>query len=328
MKKIFGIIIFSVMFLGAFFLVVPSQAAEEYPAKPIVFIIPIEAGSDGDIITRPLVEKASSVLGKPIMVVNKPGAGSSIGYREVYNAKPDGYTIGMSTITIVTLKIQGLLPVDYHDFTLMGTFYRMYANLFASTKTKNPFKTAKEAISYAKAHPGEVRVATSSVGSSLWIGTMSLISGAGIDLNVIPSAGGGGYAIAQTAGGHTDLAVTHVAAAKPQIEAGNLRFLAVIGDERDPNYPNVPTIKEIGYNVFWESFGTVIGPPKMPQVAVEKLRNAFRIAATDPAYQKFLLTKFANPFYISHDKIIPYADERGKIVHDIMKKAGILKEKK
>jgi tripartite-type tricarboxylate transporter receptor subunit TctC len=156
---------------------------------------------------------------------------------------------------------------------------------------------------------------------------MAFISGTGIDLNVIPSAGGGGYAIAQAAGGHTDLAVTHVAAAKPQIEAGNLRFLAVIGDERDPNYPDVPTLKEVGYNVGWESFGTVMGPPKMPQYAVDKLRNAFRIAATDPQYHKFLVSKFANPFYTPHDKIIPYADERLKTVREIMKKAGVLKEK-
>ncbi len=327
MKRLLAITLCSLALLGTPFGANETQAAEEYPVKPIFLIVPIEAGSDGDIITRPLAEKAAGILGKPIVVVNKPGAGSSIGYREIYGAKPDGYTIGMATITIVTNKISGLLSVDYHDFTLMGTFYRMYADLFASTKTKNPFKTAKEVMAYAKANPGSLKVATSSVGSSLWIGTMSFISGTGIDLNVIPSAGGGGYAITQAAGGHTDLAVTHMASAKPQIDAGNLRFLAVIGDERDPNYPEVPTLKELGYNVGWESFGTIIGPPKMPQYAVDKLRNAFRMAATDPQYHKFLVSKFANPFYIPHDKIIPYAEERGKTVRDIMNKAGVLKEK-
>jgi len=118
-----------------------------------------------------------------------------------------------------------------------------------------------------------------------------------------------------------------LAAAKPQIQAGNLRVLAVIGNERDPNYPDVPTMKELGYDVSWESFGSVIGPPKMPQYAVDKLKNAFRIAATDPAYHKFLISRFANPFYITPDKIIPYADGRRKIVREIMRKAGILKEK-
>ncbi|HYB21256.1 MAG TPA: tripartite tricarboxylate transporter substrate-binding protein, partial [Thermodesulfobacteriota bacterium] len=71
-----------------------SQAAEKYPVKPIDFIVPLEAGSDGDVISRPVMQKVSQILGQPVMIVNKPGAGSSLGYREVYRAKPDGYTIG------------------------------------------------------------------------------------------------------------------------------------------------------------------------------------------------------------------------------------------
>jgi len=80
--------------------------AAEYPSKPINFIAPLEAGSSGEILARLLVQKASAFLGNPIIVLNKPGAGSSIGYREIYAAKPDGYTIGMSTVTIVTNKLQ------------------------------------------------------------------------------------------------------------------------------------------------------------------------------------------------------------------------------
>ncbi len=141
MRKL-SMLILSILFLVIGFLFGEEiQAAQSYPVKPILFIVPIEAGSDGDILTRPLLAKASAVLGKPIIVDNKPGAGTSIGCREIYGAKPDGYTIGMATITIVTNKLQGLMPWDYHDFTLLGTFYRMYANIYGSTKTKRPFKT-------------------------------------------------------------------------------------------------------------------------------------------------------------------------------------------
>lgn len=323
-----SVLMLSIFFLGVGFNFAEEiQAAQSYPAKPILFIVPIEAGSDGDILSRPLAAKASSVLGKPIMIDNKPGAGTSIGCREIYGSKPDGYTIGMATITLVTNKLQGLMPWDYHDFTLLGTFYRMYANIYGSTKTKRPFKTIQEVISFAKSHPGEVKLGSAGVGSSLWIGGMAFIAGTGIELNVIPQAGAGGLAIVQAAGGHADIAVTHMAAAKPQMEAGNVRFLAVLGNERDPKYPEVPTLKDIGYDIGWESLGVVIGPPKIPKDITDKLTKAFEIAANDAGYQKFLLERFANPLYTSPDEITPYLDVKRKIVREIMGKAGILKEK-
>jgi tripartite-type tricarboxylate transporter receptor subunit TctC len=301
-------------------------AATAYPVRPINLIIPVEAGSDADIVTRPLVQKASAILGKPIMITNKPGGGSTIGYREVYNSKPDGYTIGMATITLVSNKVQGLMPLDYHDFSLIGTFYRMYANLYGSTKTKRPFPTIQEVITFAKANPGEVKLASAGIGMSLWVGAMAFIAGTGVDINVIPQAGSGALTMAQLAGGHVDLAVTHSAAAKSQIDAGNVRFLAVIGYDRDPAYPNVPTLKDIGYDVSWESCGIVIGPPKMPREVMEKLTKAFETAAKDSEYQKFLVERFSTPYYLPPDKITPYLDGKRKVVRDIMSKAGLLKE--
>jgi tripartite-type tricarboxylate transporter receptor subunit TctC len=120
--------------------------------------------------------------------------------------------------------------------------------------------------------------------------------------------------------------VTHSAAAKSQIEAGNVRFLAVIGDERDPLYPNVPTMRDIGYDVSWESMGIIAAPPKTPPEVMDKLTKAFEVAAKDAEYQKFLKDRFSNPFYLSPDKMVPYLDGRRKVVRNIMGKAGLLKE--
>jgi tripartite-type tricarboxylate transporter receptor subunit TctC len=278
------------------------------------------------VLARALGQRLSIQMGQSVIVENKPGAGNSIGCREIHQARPDGYTIGMTPITIVTNKLQGLMPWDHRDFTFLGTFYRTYANLYASTKTKRPFKTVQEVIAHAKANPGDVSLASAGVGSSLWIGGQAFISGTGIKLNVIPQAGAGGLAITQAAGGHADLAVTHMAAAKPQIDAGNIRFIAVFGNERDPKYPDVPTMKDLGYDVTWDSSGFVIGPPKMPKEAVEALTKAFQVAATDPEYAKFLGGRFADVFYMPPAKIVPYLDEKQKLVRVIMEKAGILKE--
>jgi tripartite-type tricarboxylate transporter receptor subunit TctC len=305
-----------------------GQAAEQYPAKPINFIVPLEAGSDGDIITRPVCQKLSAILGQPVVVVNKPGAGSSIGFREMHDAKPDGYTLGQGFAALITNKLQGILPYDFADYTIMGTFYCLNHILVASTKTQRPFKTIQEVFSFAKSHPGEVSIATGSVGQSLWIATLALAEGTGLKFNIIPQAGAGGFTIAQVAGGHTDLAAVNFPAAKGQIEAGNVRFLATFGSKRfSPPYDNVPTIKELGYDVMLESVGGMVGPPKMPKDITDKLVKAFEIAANDPEVKKFLTERSIVPFYLPPNQTIDYFTQQRVLFRKIMDKAGILKEK-
>src|SRR3954467_4444764 len=99
-----------------------AHAAEKYPVKPITCIVAVEAGADGDVLVRPILPRVSKMLGQPILVVKKPGGGRSIGYRELHAAKPDGYTIGWGSATIITNKIQGVSPLDHHDFTQLGAY--------------------------------------------------------------------------------------------------------------------------------------------------------------------------------------------------------------
>ena len=166
MKRLSITIISVFLLLGVLGLGSKTEGADKYPVKPITFIVAIEAGSDGDILARPLVQKVSAILGQPIVVVNKPGGGSSIGYRELHDAKPDGYTIGWERERLSN-KLQGLLPYDHQDFTVVGTYATYIPIIVASTKTKRPFKTIEEVISFAKSHPGEISMATGGVGQML-----------------------------------------------------------------------------------------------------------------------------------------------------------------
>jgi tripartite-type tricarboxylate transporter receptor subunit TctC len=305
-----------------------GQGAEQYPVKPINFIVPLEPGSDGDIMCRPLCQKLSALLGQPVVVINKPGAGSSIGFREIHDTKPDGYTVGQGFAALITNKLQGLLPYDFEDFTIMGSFFRLNHIIVGATKTQRPFKTIQEAFSFAKSHPGEVSIATGSVGQSLWIATMALAEGTGLKFNIIPQVGAGGFTIAQVAGGHTDLAAVNYPAAKAQIEAGNVRFLATFGSKRfPPPLDNAPTLKEVGYDVVLESVGGMIGPPKMPKDITDKLVKAFEIAANDPEFKKFLSQRSIEPIYLTPDQTIDYFTQQRVLFRKIMDKAGILKEK-
>ena len=251
----------------------------------------------------------------------------TIGYREIHDAKPDGYTIGVATATIISNKLQGILPYDYHEFTLLGTYYILSNQVFASTKSQPAFKTIEEVISFAKSHPREVKMATAAIGATPWLGAMSLQAGTGVEFNIIPQPGAGGFIAAQVAGGHAHLGVAGLPSMKSQMDAGNVRLLALLQTERIPEYKDVPTMKNLGYDITNASTAFVMGPAKMPKDITDKLTKAFEIAATDPEYQKFVRERFITPFYLRPDKLGPYLDEQKEIVRSIMEKAGILKTK-
>ncbi len=319
----FGLSIFAILFFDG-----PAVAAEKYPSKPINFIIAVEAGSDGDVLSRPLIQKASSILGSPIVVVNKPGAGSSIGYREIHDAKPDGYTIGWTAGTIITNRLQGILPYDYRDYTIICSFLINVPGIVASTKTKRPFNTFEEVITFAKSHPGEVSIASSGVGQMYWVFLMALLDASGLKFNVIPQPGGSGFVISQVAGGHTDLGTVAIPAAKGQMDAGNVRALATFGPRRPlPPYDYVPNLKEFGYEVNLVSTQAVMGPPKMPKEITDKLVKLFEAAANDPEYLKFAAERNALPFYLPPAQAFKHLEEQRALFREAMGKAGILKVK-
>ena len=328
MRRLFLVILNILFCFGSIHLGI-LQAGEKYPVKPIDFIVPLEAGSDGDVIARPVMQKVSQILGQPVMIVNKPGAGSSIGYREVYRAKPDGYTIGWGSATLISNKLQGISPIDYHDFTMLGTFATYFPVIVAATNSKRPFKTIQEVMSYAKAHPGEVSMATGGIGQNWWVASMSFLKGTGLEINIIPQPGTGAMSMTQVAGGHTDLACVGLGSAKSMVDGGQVRLLVNLGEERAPApYDKVPTMKELGFDVSYESTNFAMGPPKMAKDVVDILVKAIKQAVHEPDYVKYCTERNARWEYIPPEKMVPLFDKRRIVVREIMSKAGILKESK
>jgi tripartite-type tricarboxylate transporter receptor subunit TctC len=302
------------------------HAAEKYPVRPITAIVAVEAGADGDVLVRPILQSVSKMLGQPILVVNKPGGGSSIGYRELHAAKPDGYTLGWGSATIITNKVQGVSPLDHHDFTQLGAYATYFPIVVSSTKTKVPLNTIQEAIAHAKANPGKVNMSTAGVGQSWWVAAMAMIGGTGINVNTIPQPGAGAMTIAQVAGGHAELGVAALGSAKSMIEAGQIKFLATLGDARAPApYDKIPTLKELGYNVSWESTNFLMAPPKLSKDVASILIPAIEKAVKDPVFIKFANERNTRWEYIAPGEVVAKFDQRRETVREIMSKAGILK---
>lgn len=304
-------------------------AAQEYPAKQIVCIVPTEAGGDGDLLARALFEGLSARLGKPIVVVNKPGAAGSAGYREMHDAKPDGYTIGLAFPTLYMNKMQGFLPWDHHDFTLIAQHGSFTPIVVSSAKSAQPLKSIKDVIAQARARPNEVKFALSVVGGSWWMAGMLLQANTRTAFKNIPQEGSGAVVITQLAGGHTDVGVSGLATALSQIEAGNLQLLATFGRERIAGkYSNVPTVLESGFDVTWDSPNFLVGPPRMPKNVIEKLVKAIEAEATKPEFRKAAQAMYATPVYQSSDQLLAYLEKQKEVSRDILQKNGVLKENK
>lgn len=300
MKKLLTVILSVFFFSGIAGFGNKIQAAEQYPVKPINFILGLGPGSNFEIAMHPLLEKASEILGKPIVIIHKPGAGSIIGYRETYRAKPDGYTIGGMLGNIIAVKSQGLLPFDYRDFTIINTAITMYPLIFASTRTKRPFKTIQDVLEFAKSNPGEVTIATVGAGQANWIAAMYFQEKAGRKFNIIPQEGGTRMAVAQVAGGHLELGICGLSAVKPQVEAGNVLLLASMSPNRlKGKYSYVPTLIEAGYDITYNAgVAGIIGPPKMPKDIVDKLARTFETAFNDPKFQRHLIACNEIPLFL------------------------------
>jgi tripartite-type tricarboxylate transporter receptor subunit TctC len=301
-----------------------QQGEEKYPTKPIRVIFPVEPGSGGDVLCRPLIEKMSKILGKPMIVINKPGASGSIGLKEVHDAKPDGYTISASAPFIVTNKMQGLLPYDHREFDIIGIF-QTDPGIVSST-SKKPWNTVKEVVAYAKANPGEVSIATSSKGAIWWLAAMAFQDASGVKFNVMPQAGAGGLATTQVAGGHADLGLLGIPEAKAQIEGGNIRLLAVMSKERLAGKFNyAPTLREEGILAEVSTFRAIVAPKGLPQPVFDKIFAATEKAANDPEYRNFLASQNSIPLWLPKEQAVKFYEEQARIYRPIIEKAGMYK---
>ena len=304
-----------------------AWSQEKYPSRPINFIMAVEPGSDGDVLARPLMERVSRIIGQPITIINKPGAGSSIGYREIHQAKPDGYTLGWASATIITNKLQGVSPLDYNNFTHLGGYATFFPIIIASTKSEIKFNTIQEAIAYAKANPGKLNLSTAGVGQSWWVAAQTFLTGTNLNMASIPVTGAGGAVTLMVGGGHAELGVAGLGSAKALLDGGQVKFLAALSENRaPPPYDKIPTVKELGYPVSWESTNIVMGPPGLPKEVVEKLTKAIEQAARDPEFIKYVQERDAQWEYIPPEKVIPKLSSRQTVVKEIMAKAGLLKE--
>ncbi len=299
----------------------PALAAS-FPSKTITVICPWSAGGGTDTILRGLAKQAEPFLGQNITVVNKTGGGGAIGHGAGIRARPDGYTVTMVTFEIISLPPQGLVPFTYKDYDLL---MRVNMDPAAITVPKDaPYNTIAEFVAYAKAHPGGIKVGHSGPGSVWQIAGGIFAEKAGIDLTFVPHDGAA-PAVTALVGKHIQAVSVSPAEVQGQVEAGSLKMLAVMSDSRLPNFPDVPTMKEAGYDV---SFGTWRGlavPKGTPAEVKKVLHDAFKKGMESETFLKFAKDSGLGLAYLPADAWGKDLEVASTNVANTMKKLGLAK---
>jgi len=262
-------------------------ARADYPERPITLIVNYSAGGGTDMCARAVAKRAEKILGQPIIVVNKPGAGGTIGVGAVAAAKPDGYTIGVLTYTPLAIAPH-VYDVPYNplkDFEyIMGYAKYLYGT---SVRSDSPFKTLKDLVQYAEANPGKIKYGVQGLSIPNHFAMVYLSKMAGIKIEPVVFKNTM-EEVAACLGGHIDVTNQDPPAVVPHIQAGKLRLLASFSDIRWKWVPDVPTVKEMGYNFYVESWAGLGAPKGVPKPILDKLRDAFRKSADSEEFLEII----------------------------------------
>ena len=284
--KVAGVALSAVMLLG----VATAATAQNWPSKPIRFVVPFPPGGTLDQIARRVQPILQKEIGQTVVIENKGGASGSIGTAAVATAAPDGYTILMvfDTHAVNPTLIAGLTYDTLKDFAPIMKIGD--APMLLGTHEATPYKSFAELLAAAKAKPGVVPYGTVGQGSLAHLAMSQIGNDLGVDWTHVPYKGGGPLMNDATAG-HVPVAISSLASIGPHVKSGKLRPLAVTSPVRHAQFPDTPTIAELGLpgfsaNAWWG----IVAPVKTPPEIIRRLHAAFVASFNDAGVKQTLIT--------------------------------------
>lgn len=302
-----------------------AVAADAYPVRPIRLLVGFGPGGATDITFRKLGELASHTLGQPIIIENRPGAGATLAPSTMAkNDSPDGYTIAAATAGL--LRYPYMQKVDWdpiRDFTwiagLGGYTFVLAVN------ADSPFRTVADLIAFARAHPGQLTIATAGAGTTMHLLAQALAGMAGVEITHVGyrSSSEAGTAVL---GGHAMATVDAVGTILPFTEPGKMRMLLSFDPQPVEWLPGVPTAKSLGYDLVYPAPYGLVGPKNMPPEIVSRLYQAFKTAAESDEYRKLLETLRQTAWNRSPAEYEQWAREFYLSERSLVDRAGLLRQ--
>ena len=283
-----------------------SAGAQNFPEKPITLIVPWSAGGGTDVAMRSLAEVTAKYLGQRVVVENRAGASGTIGPTSMAkNSRPDGYTVSQMPITV--FRLPHMTKTEFDPMTDFTWIINLTGYTFGVVvRADSPWKTWQEFVAYARANPGKVTYGTPGHGTSLHITMEDIAVREGIKWLQVPFKGNAD-ATAALLGSHIMASADSTGWAE-LVDAGKFRMLVTWGAQRTKRWPQVPTLKELGYDIVSVSPYGIAGPKGMDPKVVKVLHDAFKKGMEDPAFQKILerLDQQEN-FYMNGEDYAKYA---------------------
>lgn len=262
-----------------------KKEVASFPSNPIQMIVPFSAGGGTDVVTRAVADAAKNHFTQPLVVVNKTGAGGAVGMGEGANAKPDGYTVTTICVELTTLPPQNLAPFTSDDFRPIMQINAEPAAITVAADA--PWNTVEEFITYAKENEGKVQIGNSGVGAIWHLAAVAIEKAAGVKFNHIPYEGAA-PAIAALLGGHIEAVTVSPAEVASQVEAGQLKILGIADNERSKVFTEVPTLKEVGYDVAIGTWRGLAVPKDTPDEVMNVLKEGFGKAVQEQSFVSFM----------------------------------------
>lgn len=312
-----------VAFCSFLFAPLRAEAQREYPRKPIALVVTFAAGGGTDVVARIAAKHLSKALGQPVNVVNKPGGNSIPGAMSVMTAAPDGYTLlfdSPATSSLHALTSDLPYKVDQRTWgPMVSTGPYIYA-----VNAKSNWKSLKDVAEAGRRDPSSIEIGWLGGKSFTDLTMLKFLSVAGIDISKVKKVpfAGAGPAIIALAGGHINFSGGNIGSATSLIASGDVRALAVSGEDRVPALPDVPSSKEAGVFVPLTGWNAISGPPGMSPTIIQRIDDAVKNIIKDPDYAKELAAVGNLSAYKPPNEMPAYLADEIKILGDVLGSLG------
>lgn len=301
-----------------------NQAQADYPERPVTILVGFAPGGSMDLSARALAKSAEKILGQPVIIENKPGGTGTVALAALLSQKHDGYTL-CGTPSSVLIRVSQQQKVPFKPFTSFRTLIGFTEpQLGIVVKSDAPWKTLKELSQTASKNPGKIKYATTGVGSTTHAAVREIAAKDKLQLIHVPYKGSI-EALTALLGGHVEFA-SLTSELVPAVKSGQARLLAVISENRSPKYPDVSTMKEMGYDFANDAVFAIVAPSDIDPAIARKLEEAFAKAAKSKDYLETLDKINMIPVYYDGKAFDGFLRAHWKIINRHMIADGTIKE--
>ncbi len=301
-----------------------AHAQSDYPARTVNMVVPFPPGGVADITARPVAEAMGRYLKHTVVVENKAGAGGGVGMQYVARARPDGYTmlLALSSISIIPEADRILGRDPMFQLSQLVPIARFTADpTVLAVRADGPYKSVAELVEAARKAPGTIPYGSSGNYGTMHVPMEMFTGAAGTKMLHVPFTGAG-PAVVALLGGQVEAISTGPSSIMGHVRGGKVRVLASWGDTRHPALPEVPTLRELGYDAQFSQWTGLFVPAGTPEPVVAKLREAARFAIEDAAF-KGALAKVETPVqYLDQPQFRAFWDADARKLADVVKKIG------